>query len=368
MKLGRVGVYNRQMVREPPSPAMPLTLRRISLGLWRRVKRIFRTEYGERLSSEQAYYRECEVVHDLPPIFHYWSNKHLLPVLQGFGITNPEQFFLSYSRRQCEQLNGKLTRMVSIGCGNGDMEVRIASELVRSNIRNFVIECLDINRTMLKRGKRLARDHGVSCHLEFDRGDFNRWAPVHNYDVVIANQSLHHVLNLEHLLQTIRCHLSPNGVLLTSDTIGRNGHRRWPEATEALRPFWEELPRDYKFNRQVPHREDELTDPDWSMAGFEGVRAQDILPLLTGHFQFELFIPFANIILTIVDRAYGYNFDPDRQWDRDFVDRVHARDQEGLMNGELKPTQMLAVLRNEPVKTRLVHPQLTPEFCVRQRD
>jgi len=34
-------------------------------------------------------------------------------------------------------------------------------------------------------------------------------------------------------------------------------------------------------------------------------------------------------------------------------------------NRQLKPTQMLAVLRNEPVETRLVHPGLAPEFCVR---
>lgn len=49
-----------------------------------------------------------------------------------------------------------------------------------------------------------------------------------------------------------------------------------------------------------------------------------------------------------------------------FIDRVHARDEEGILSGELKPTQMLAVLRTCDVETQLLHPKLTPEFCVRK--
>jgi len=52
-------------------------------------------------------------------------------------------------------------------------------------------------------------------------------------------------------------------------------------------------------------------------------------------------------------------------WDRDFIDRVEARDEAGILSGELSPTQMMAVLRTVPVETQLLDPRLTPQACVR---
>lgn len=329
------------------------------------AKAVIGRSYYARVILEKAYFNDAAVVHELPPIFHYWSNKYLLPKQKRFGIDDPEHFFLVYAQRACRRNSDDMTRMVSIGAGNCDMEVRLAQRLVASGCENFLLECMDINERMLERGRKLAEEAQVGNHLEFQRGDFNAWMPGHDYDVVIANQALHHVLELEHLFSTIKLHLRPQGLFLTSDMIGRNGHLRWPEARAALAPFWQELPEDYRYNRLLRRHEQEYLDHDCSEVSFEGIRAQDILPLLIEHFEFELFIPFANIIMVFIDRPFGHNFDADAEWDRDFIDRVHARDEAGILSGELKPTQMLAVLRKEPVETLLVDPKLTPEFCVR---
>ena len=37
------------------------------------------TQYSDRLKREQAFYKDCLEVHELPDIFHYWSNKYLAP-------------------------------------------------------------------------------------------------------------------------------------------------------------------------------------------------------------------------------------------------------------------------------------------------
>ena len=134
---------------------------------------------------------------------------------------------------------------------------------------------------------------------------------------------------------------------------------------EALRPLWAELPESYRYNRLMKRYEHELMHHDCSTHGFEGIRAQDILPLLAQNFHFELFLPFGNIIFSFIDRPFGHNFNAAAEWDRDFIDRVHQRDEEGILSGELKPTQMMAVMQNEPVESKLVHPRLTPEFCIR---
>ena len=90
-----------------------------------------------------------------------------------------------------------------------------------------------------------------------------------------------------------------------------------------------------------------------------------MLPLLIEYFHFDLFIPFANIIMTFIDRPFGHNFDATADFDKHFVDRVHSYDEAAIMDGRLKPTQMTAALRKCEVETKLVDPRLTPEFCVR---
>ena len=235
-----------------------------------------------------------------------------------------------------------------------------------SGIIDFHIECLDINQQMLDRGRELAEDSGVQVHIVPLRVDFNNWQPEGRYDVIMANQSLHHVVELERLFDAIKGSLTPGGRFLTADMIGRNGHQRWPEALDALEPFWDELPDAYRFNRLLQRQEQRFMNHDCSGHGFEGIRAQDILPLLIQRFEFELFIPFANLVTVLIDRPFGHNFDAAGEWDRDYIDRLHAADEEGFLSGRFKPTQMFAVLRNEPQDTLLVDPRLTPEFCVRQ--
>jgi len=112
--------------------------------------------------------------------------------------------------------------------------------------------------------------------------------------------------------------------------------------------------------------EKKFPNSDCSVQGFEGIRAQDILPLLTRRFHFELFIGFGNIIDIFVDRAYGHNFDPANQWDRSFIDRVHALDQTEIESGRVKPTHMLAALTKRQVSNTKMHKHLSPEFCLRR--
>jgi hypothetical protein len=147
--------------------------------------------------------------------------------------------------------------------------------------------------------------------------------------------------------------------------IGRNGHQRWPEALTFVNRFWRELPRQYTYNHALKRFEKEYANFDCSVDSFEGIRAQDILPLLVQRFHFDLFIGFGNVVDVFVDRAFGPNFDPERQWDRDFIDRVHAVDVEQMEQGTLKPTHMYAALTKRAPEHPRFHKQLTAQFCVR---
>lgn len=321
--------------------------------------------YEGRIQQEISRFAAEEIVNDLPPIFHYWSNTYLRPKLEAFGFSCPEDFFARRIERQHAAL-GRPVTIVSIGAGNCDCEVAIAKLLIGRGVTQFTISCLDITDAMLDRGRQLAATQGLGDHFRFVKADFNRWEPTQGYDVVMANQSLHHVTNLEGLFDTIRRIIGPTGIFVASDMIGRNGHMRWPEALSIIREFWKELPDSHRYNVQLGRREKEFKDWDCSVEGFEGIRAQDILPLALQHFGFDFFLCYGNLIDPFVDRGFGPHFDPGKEWDRTFIDRVHARDEAEMLAGAIKPTHMFAAMRQDKAAQPEVWRHLTPQFCVRR--
>ena len=154
-------------------------------------------EYAERTDNELRYFDERVTVHDLPPIYHYWSNTYLRPKLQHFGYEHPLHFFQTEVERACLRLHPGVCRIVSLGSGNCDLEVGLVVNLLEAGSSNFVFECVDINPTMLERGQQMAASQGVGDNMRFVEGDLNHWRPEETVDCVIANQVLHHVVELE---------------------------------------------------------------------------------------------------------------------------------------------------------------------------
>jgi SAM-dependent methyltransferase len=324
--------------------------------------------YDARLLKELDIFKNQTNIHDLPDIFHYWSDRKVRPKLEAFGFSSPHGLFRKYLEQQCQRGPGRSLRFISIGAGNCDLEIDLALHLKSAGHTKFVIDCLDLNPSMLERGRAAAQHKGVSSEVGFIEGDFNNWQPDREYDAVMASQALHHVVNLEGLFKQVRMSLRPHGQFIISDMIGRNGHQLWPEALEIVQEFWRELPQSYRYNRNLQRHEEAYMDWDCSTEGFEGIRAQDILPLLLNHFQFELFLANGNVIDPFVGRVFGRNFDVNAQWDRDFIDRVHQRDEEEMLAGTIKPVHMEAVVGKEAPERILCHRPFTPEFSVRWPD
>jgi len=320
----------------------------------------------EKLRRELETFNDNINVHDLPDIFHYWSNKYLRPMLEEYGISHPDDLFVKHMFDSADLCGVENPIFISIGSGNCDTEIRIAKRLKDKGLKNFCIECLELNPNMLKRGHDLAVEEGVVEHLSFIVSDFNHWKANREYVSVIANQSLHHIQNLEGVFGEIKKSLHPNGAFITSDMIGRNGHQRWPEALDAVHGFWQELPEAYKYNHQLKRFEVMYENWDCSTEGFEGIRAQDILSLLIENFHFHLFIVFANVIDVFIDRGFGHNFNPANQWDTDFIDKIHQFDEASIRKGTIKPTHMMAVMKKSPATEPDYSRGLSPGFCVRE--
>lgn len=326
------------------------------------------SENARRLEQELARYADCIEVHNLPEIYHFWSNRFLLPKLQSCGFDSVEDFFTRFVVRTCEADPETTHQIISLGAGNCDLEVDLAQRAREQGVTNFHFHCLELNPVMVERGKELAREHDFADQFSFLVTDIAGWRPEHEYSICIANHSLHHFEELEMIFDKVKKSLRSDGVFLTNDMIGRNGHMRWPEALVEVERIWNELPERYKYNHQLKRLETEFVNWDCSTEGNEGIRAQDILPLLLEHFHFEVFIAFANLIDIFVDRSFGHNFDPEKEEDLAIIREVAELDDAMLDEGEIKPTHMIAAMRVSPVEDPIHYRHWNAEFCVRYPD
>lgn len=108
--------------------------------------------YETKLEQEIRNYRDDANVHELPPIYHYWSNKHLRPKLESLGFSNPDDFYVRYIAQLARSTTPSTCNILSLGAGNCDTEVRLSELLATSRAHNFAFHCLDINPQMLALG------------------------------------------------------------------------------------------------------------------------------------------------------------------------------------------------------------------------
>ena len=299
------------------------------------------SEYSQRLEQERARFDADLCVHDLPAIFHYWANKYPRATLNAYGYDNIVDFFV----REMAGMAGSPAqplRAVSVGAGDCAHEIDVAKGLLARGVEDFSILCLDISEGALGRADEAIAAQGLERHVATRVHDFNQGLPDGGFEVVIANQSLHHVVELERLFDSVVERIGDGGCFLISDTIGRNGHLRWPEALELVEQAWQWMPPRYRYNHRLQRQEDEFLDWDCSQEGFEGIRAQDILPLLLERLQPSVFLAWGNIIDVFIDRGFGHHFRQQSEWDLHFIDRVQAMDHAAIVSGQISPTHMLA--------------------------
>ena len=327
-------------------------------------------EYKARVARQIAQYATAPL-HDAPPIYEYWSNTYLRPKLNAvFGVDSMTAFYAEHIIQRVAVTPDPVTQILSIGAGDAELEVEVAQHLLSRGIVTFRLECLELSPALIERANRRISDAGLSSHLSVIQSDLNSWSAAkrssRHYTAVLANYILHHIVELERLFEGVAAAIGSSGVFLTADMIGRDGHMRWPEALGIITALWDTLPDELKYNHHLG-----ITDcafNNWDCCrdgGFEGVRAQDILPLLVNRFQFEKFLAAGNLTDIFCDRLYGPNYDLNVPAHAQFIDSLERLNSILLELGVVKPTMMLAVLSNQAAANPRFWKTLTPEFCVR---
>jgi SAM-dependent methyltransferase len=298
--------------------------------------------YADQVQEQIEQYRDTEDMHDLPAVFHLWSSEYLLPGFASvFGVKDINAFyveaFVTASSRR-----GASPVFLSIGCGDGSVEIRIARSLLERGMERFRFVCYDLSEILLARF-RAAIPAELSEQFDLRSGDLNAQPLEERFDAVMANHSLHHMVDLEGIFSAIYNSLYEDGIFVTADMIGRNGHMRWPEARMFVDFFWPFLRPEQRLNRPLRRLEQVFADHDCSNEGFEGIRAQDVLPtILRQGFQPKKFLACGGVVDVFIDRSFGRNFDVDDPNDVFLVRRIGFLNEVLLDAGLVKPTIMLA--------------------------
>ncbi len=300
----------------------------------------------------------------LPPIFMYWATKFIRPKFEKLGADSPEDlYFKEIVRSFGANAHGKRLKLASFGSGACELEVRLSRRLLDAGIDSR-IDCIDINSGLLKFGKSNATDNGVEERMSFIEADCASYVSESGYDAIIVNQFFHHVDALERFCEGLEKSLLDDGLLLSSDMVGRNGHVLWPSVAEDVQVFWRELPEQKKIDRADGRVKSEYESVDHSAYSNEGVRAQEVVESLLKRFDFDLFLTFGAVVMPFVERRFGFNFSVDSE-DAEFIDRVAIFDEERSAAGAFPGSNMFAALTKKGKADRKLYDPISPSDHVR---
>jgi hypothetical protein len=268
------------------------------------------------------------------------------------------------SWRLCSSQN---RRIASLGAGDCAIEIKIAKRIAEKGVTDFELVCYELSPVLADRGRAAIAAAGLERSLKVVAQDLNAAVPIDGVLAgFMAHHSLHHIVGLELLFDMVRDRLDGQGSFVVSDMIGRNGHARWPETLGLVREIWERLPNHLKFDRMYGREDRWFENRDCSIEGFEGIRAQDILPLLLQRFTFDKFVAWGGLVDVFVDRCFGPNYRTESVTDRAFLDGLKAVEDRLLRTGQITPTSMIAVLAKPGRKPVESLTDLSPASCVRQ--
>jgi 2-polyprenyl-3-methyl-5-hydroxy-6-metoxy-1,4-benzoquinol methylase len=320
--------------------------------------------YDARVKQQIEQYVD-QPIHDLPEIFHLWSLEFIQPgMIDVFGAETINDIYKGAVFETSKSFSDGC-RILSVGCGDGTVEIQLAQSLLDAGFTRFRVEAVDLAPVLINRFRQEIITKGLEGYLLPQVDDLNSRTSNDKYDVIMANHSLHHILELERTFDFIHDSLHDHSIFVTCDMIGRNGHMRWPETEKILQSIWPLLSDRQRFQHQLlRHNRERFVDHDCSTEGFEGIRAQDILYLLLNRFNAYKFHAFGGFIEVLADRGYGPGFDPNNEWDREFI-RAMANINECMLDaGMIKPTSVMAYFTKDQ-RTPIYYKQRTAASCVR---
>lgn len=214
--------------------------------------------------------------------------------------------WISHSEQFLKHLP-KPRKALSIGCGTG-----IVERFLRQNDICQLIDGTDLSEGSIEKAKQLAQAENLEG-LHYWAADLHTLKlPSNHYDVVYAHAILHHVFQLEDVLEEIRKTLKPNGIFVVYEYTGPS-YMQFPKSClELADVFLQAIPRPFRkslvdgtYREQVPRislqKFQEVNPP-------EGVRAAEVVPQVASRFEMRHFRQLGGTLLMQIFNDIAGNF------------------------------------------------------------
>jgi 2-polyprenyl-3-methyl-5-hydroxy-6-metoxy-1,4-benzoquinol methylase len=259
----------------------------------------------------------------------------------------------------------KPIKALSIGCGFGVIE-----RTLRRHDFCQLIHGVDVAENAIETARKTAQAEGLDG-LSYEVADLNAAKfPPETYDVVYAHASLHHIFQLEHVLDEIKQTLKPGGLFVAYEYIGPSQMQFPRRDLELADIFLKLIPERYrKFQRQGGIKKEALRTSLDSMNSSdpsEGIRASEIVPLIASRFEIRHFRYVGGTLLLLVFNEIAGNFLESDLEIIPLVDALITLDNFLIDNAVLPSYHVYIVSQKTenplPMQTRNVLPLTAPIF------
>jgi len=267
--------------------------------------------------------------------------KHLNQTVFG----SPDVDFIRYFGNYHPEFSGK--SVLSLCCGDGGFEKLLLQNQVFKHITGLDISESRVAAAQTNRGQ-------FTEQLDFIVGDVNLADfGYQSYDVVFAKAALHHVENLEGLMQSIiRC-LRPGGLLVSIDFFGPSRFQWTNNQLEAANWFLKErIPPALRTRRngmiyEVANRHTvaEMIAMDPS----EAVRSGELDGVLHQYFDLKVDLALGGTLLNLI--FYGdviNNFDAENAEHNRLIEEAFQYERALINTGELASDFRLIIAAPKP--------------------
>jgi SAM-dependent methyltransferase len=223
---------------------------------------------------------------------------------------DPEMDWITHSAGLFAKFS-KPIKALSLGCGFGVIE-----RVLRRCDYCQVIHGVDVAEGAIQGARKAAQEEGLDG-LTYEVADLNTAKlPKETYDVVYVHAALHHVFQLEHLLDQIKQTLKTGGLFVMYEYIGPSQMQFPRRDLELADAFVNAIPERYRSMPRRKHKNkmealrlslDEMNSSDPS----ESIRASEIVPLTASRFEVRHFRYVGGTLLLLIFSEISGNFKED---------------------------------------------------------
>jgi ubiquinone/menaquinone biosynthesis C-methylase UbiE len=231
-------------------------------------------------------------------------------------------------------------RSLSICCGDGSHELVLHNSKRVGFVRGFDISEGAIHQA----NERFKAANAPREAYLFEVRDANNLDIDDNYDLVLSSGALHHVSNLEGLLDKVQTVLHPDGYFVLVEFVGPNRFQWTPQQCDLINGALAQLDSHYLKDDTRPTLGPPAVEEMIRIDPSEAVRSEDILPLVRQRFDVEY---ESNFNGTIMHMMYPLlNPELTNRGDRDFesVVRLLLYFEDVLIKSQLLPSDFVFMI------------------------